>query len=88
MVTKRSLNTSWITFFGAILGTIFGLMETFGSLMAQVECIGGKLERKFLALQKIRKVVRERKRIFGFFNIIPKKRIKFTNRKVVGFTDI
>ena len=82
------MNTSWITFFGAILGTIFGLMETFGYLMGQVECAGAKLERRFVAFEKIRNVVRGRKRIFDLFNVIAKKRVKFTNRKIVGFTDI
>ena len=56
--------------------------------MGQVECAGAKLERRFVAFEKIRNVVRGRKRIFDLFNVIAKKRVKFTNRKIVGFTDI
>ena len=86
LVTKRTLNNGWISFFGALLGTIFGLMESFCSFMGTVEGIVEKFERRFLSLNNFSRVVEDRKKIFAFFDIFWKK-AKYADRRVIGSTE-
>ena len=52
--TQRTVNQSFYLFAGTILGSVFGLMGTFGSLMAFAENISVKIDRKKLMKIQLR----------------------------------
>ena len=66
LVTKRTLINNWVAFFGALLGTVFGLMESFGSLMGFSESIVDKIDGKFQRSKLISRLMNERKNISIF----------------------
>jgi hypothetical protein len=88
LITKRTLNNNWITFFGALLGTIFGLLESVGSLMGLFEGFVDKIESKINQNQKMKEIFGQRRKILLLFNVIwknQKKKVK--GFKVLNFTD-
>ena len=54
MRTIRTINQSAFVFLGALLGSIFGLMGTFSSVMGYVEELFEKLQKRNLEHQKVR----------------------------------
>ena len=66
LVTKRTLINNWVAFFGTLLGTIFGLLESFGSLMGFCERLVDKIEGKLERSRLVTKIMKERKNISSF----------------------
>lgn len=73
---QRTLNNTFVALFSALLGGVFGLMGTFGTIMSIIEPYRDKFIYK---IKKIKKV-KELKNRKNLFSKTEKKTIKLKNK--------
>ncbi|OMJ95576.1 hypothetical protein SteCoe_992 [Stentor coeruleus] len=68
LYTKRILKTTLFVIVSSLTGTVFGVMGSFGSIMAFLEGKLGSLSRKIAKFKKFRDIIRIRKNIKNLFS--------------------
>ena len=66
--TKRNIKSTWMIFFAALVGSIFGVMQSFGALMSFTEKYLEKLKKKRVEKINIETVKKARKALFDSFD--------------------
>ena len=75
LYTQRNLNSSLIIFIGGLLGSIFGLLSSYGTIMSIVEDFTDKVNNKYKRKQTLKKINMNKKiilRNWEKYNLEPK----------------
>ena len=67
LITQRTLSSTFLLFIGTLLGSVFGMMGSFSSLMAGTEKVYDIAGKKHENSKKIRKLVRDSHKIKDCF---------------------
>ena len=83
--TMRNIISSWFIYLGALLGSTFGILESFGLLMSFFESLVNKIEQKRRVKVNSEKVVKSRFRLRKF--IWSESQVKSFDRTIFGIEE-
>ncbi|OMJ95574.1 hypothetical protein SteCoe_990 [Stentor coeruleus] len=79
LYTKRTLKTNFVLIFSGLLGTVFGIMGSFGSIMAFVESKFLFIERKIDRSKKLKQIKKFRKKNINFLQDLQDESFEISN---------